>query len=425
MMTDFYPAGDALQIFLLVLSQMTLILLAGSCILTFRYRTVTFRQLGLGVLLLLNIVIYVGMQLANPFAAETEGLARNILYGVLPTVILLSQGYAIRMLLQMAGRHKTINNTSIKEAFDNLPTGICFFNEAGLPVLCNRVMHRFCFAVSDRDIQFVTDLQDCLSEGFVPAAGTVKSGKMFTLPDGTAWSLEMRTITRAHGEVYTQYIAMDITELEKNRIALTEENARLRRVQADLKRLSANVVAITREEEILNTKMRVHDEMGRCLVEAQKYLQEDSGRSIPESVAHSWQRAVSMLKYNTEAPEEDMLAQVRKTCEAVNMRFVQTGTLPAQAQAAYLLTCAIRECVTNAVRYADASELYTAFSETENLAAVVVRNNGRQPESEIVEGGGLSTLRRRVERAGGTMIVQSMPEFKLTVTVPKGKEGVV
>ena len=120
-----------------------------------------------------------------------------------------------------------------------------------------------------------------------------------------------------------------------------------------------------------------------------------------------------------------MLAQVRKTCEAVNMRFVQTGTLPAQAQAAYLLTCAIRECVTNAVRYADASELYTEFSETENLAAVVVRNNGRQPESEIVEGGGLSTLRRRVERAGGTMTVQSLPEFKLTVTVPKGKEGVV
>lgn len=424
-MIGFYKADAVWQTLLLVLSQMTLILLAGSCVLTFRHRIVISRQFGLGVLLLLNIVFYVGLQLANFYTTAIEEPARNILCGVLLTVILLSQGYAVRMLLQMAGRHKTINNTSIKEAFDNLPTGVCFFNEAGLPVLCNRVMHRFCFAVSDRDIQFVTDLQDCLSEGFVPAAGTVKSGKMFTLPDGTVWNLEMRTITRARGEAYTQYIAMDVTELEKNRIALSEENARLRRVQADLKRLSANVVAITREEEILNTKMRVHDEMGRCLVEAQKYLKEDSGRSIPESVAHSWQRAVSMLKYNNDIREEDMLAQVRKTCEAVNMRFVQTGTLPVQAQAAYLLTCAIRECVTNAVRYADASELYTEFSETENLAAVVVRNNGRQPESEIVEGGGLSTLRRRVERAGGTMTVQSMPEFKLTVIVPKGKEGVV
>ena len=47
---------------------------------------------------------------------------------------------------------------------------------------------------------------------------------------------------------------------------LTKENEQLRKVQEDLKRLSAKVVAVTREEEILNTKMRVHDEMGRCLV---------------------------------------------------------------------------------------------------------------------------------------------------------------
>jgi len=53
------------------------------------------------------------------------------------------------------------------------------------------------------------------------------------------------------------------------------------------------------------------------------------------------------------------------------------------------------------------------------------KTQDKQPGSEIIEGGGLSTLRRRVERAGGTMTVQSLPKFKLTVTVPKGKEGVL
>ena len=48
-----------------------------------------------------------------------------------------------------------------------------------------------------------------------------------------------------------------------------------------------------------------------------------------------------------------------------------------------------------------------------------------QPESEIVEGGGLSTLRRRVERSGGTMTVDSFPAFRLTVTIPKKKEGLL
>ena len=75
--------------------------------------------------------------------------------------------------------------------------------------------------------------------------------------------------------------------------------------------------------------------------------------------------------------------------------------------------------MTNAVRYAGADELYVCFSEDSDFATVAVTNNGKLPEADITEGGGLSTLRRRVERAGGTMLVQSMPCFKLTVTVPK------
>ena len=131
-----------------------------------------------------------------------------------------------------------------------------------------------------------------------------------------------------------------------------------------------------------------------------------------------------MLKYNNDAPEEDMLSQIRKTCASVRLRFIQRGELPKQEAAAYLLACAVRECVTNAVRYADATELYADFSETKDEATVVVYNNGNPPEGEIAEGGGLSTLRRRVERAGGSMTVQSLPRFQLTVTVPKGKDGV-
>ena len=132
-----------------------------------------------------------------------------------------------------------------------------------------------------------------------------------------------------------------------------------------------------------------------------------------------------MLKYNNETSDDDMLSQIRKTCESIKLGFHQTGTLPKEESAAYILTCAVRECVTNAVRYAAADDLYAEFTENKEFATVHVTNSGKQPDSEIIEGGGLSTLRRRVERAGGTMTVQSLPKFKLTVTVPKGKEGVL
>lgn len=422
MMNHFCEVGTVWQAVLLVLSLIAVITLTGSCVLSFRHRCNNRRQLGVDVVLLLNAALYVLMQVDSSITGFEHIL--HIPYALAFAVTVVSLGLSVWLILRETKNRKTINNTSIKESFDNLPTGVCFFNEEGLPVLCNRAMHRFSFAVSGKDVQFITDLCDLFDESFVPIDGAVKDGKVFTVSGGRAWQLEKRAATDEKGGTYTQFVALDVTDLQRNRVELTEENNQLRRVQTELKRLSANVVAVTREEEILNTKMRVHDEMGRCLIEARKYLCDGDVR-IPESVVHSWHRAVSMLKYNNEASDEDMLSQIRQTCESVKLGFNQNGTLPKDEETAYILTCAVRECVTNAVRYAAANELYAEFSETESFATVCVTNDGKRPDGEIIEGGGLSTLRRRVERAGGTMTVQSLPEFKLTVTVPIGKEGVL
>ena len=425
MMTFFYQMSSTWQMVLLVISQFTVISMAAEWLLLFNRKCKGSRLSIIGVVFLLNTVLYILMQLDSHLTVASQGLHLKIPYAVLLTITLLSLVFSTLVVLGETKNRKSISHSSIKEAFDNLPTGVCFFNEEGLPVLCNLAMQRFSFAVSSRDVQFITDLESFYSPDFILTDGVRKDGKVFILDNGSAWQLEKRIFTHESGECYAQYIAVDVTDLHKNRVELTRENQQLRKVQADLKRLSANVVAITREEEILNTKMRVHDEMGKCLMAAQKYLKEDCTESIPDSLATAWQRAVSMLKYSNDTPDEDMLLQIRKTCEYVKLAFIQTGTLPKQEHAAYLLTCAVRECVTNAVRYAEATELHAEFTENETEATVTVTNNGKIPERQIVEGGGLSTLRRRVERSGGTMTVQSFPEFKLTVTVPKEKEGVL
>lgn len=425
MMTFFYQADPLWQTVLLVISQFAVISFAAGCILLFKRKCMLPKRITIGAAFALNVTLYVLMQLDSRITGTEPELHLPVPYVVLMLVTLLSLALGAWMLLGETKHRKTINNTSIKEAFDNLPTGVCFFNESGLPVLCNPAMHRFSFAVCDKDVQFITDLECCLAKEFIPPTDAQKDGKVFILPNGDAWHLEKRIFTHDSGNIYTQYNAINVTDLHENRVELQQENEQLRKVQADLQRLSANVVAVTREEEVLNTKMRVHDEMGRCLVAAQAYLKEDYTESIPDSVATSWQRAVSMLKYNNDTPDEDMLLQIRKTCEFVKLGFVQTGELPKEESTAYILTCAVRECVTNAVRYAGATELYADFTESETEATVTVTNNGAPPDCEIVEGGGLSTLRRRVERAGGTMTVRSLPKFQLTVTAPKGKEGVL
>ena len=50
---------------------------------------------------------------------------------------------------------------------------------------------------------------------------------------------------------------------------------------------------------VLDNYLQVND-----IEKARKYLRDDSD-SIPESAVHSWQRAVSMLKYNNETYMKD------------------------------------------------------------------------------------------------------------------------
>lgn len=423
MITCFNEAGSVSQIVLLIISQLTVISLVGGSVLLFKYKCRLSKLISVCIVLLLNIALYVLMQIDNRITNTQQGL--HIPYVILFIITLLSLFFSAWSVLSETKNRKIINNNSIKEAFDNLPTGVCFFNETGIPVLCNLAMYRFSFAVCGKDVQFVTDLESCLDDDFKPVEDVKKNGKVFLLKDGTAWRLEKRSFTYENGNVYTQFIATDVTDLNKNRIELQQENEQLHKVHSDLQQLSANVVVVTREEEILNAKMRVHDEMGRCLVAAQKYLKEDSTENIPDNIVDSWQRAVSMLKYNNDISEEDMLLQIRKTCEFMKIDFVKIGELPKEENMAYVLTCAVRECVTNAVRYADATKLYANFTENDTEATVTVTNNGKPPENEIVKGGGLSNLQRRVDRAGGIMVIQSLPYFELTVTIPKLKEDIL
>lgn len=424
-MMDFYEANSILQILLLIFSQFTVILLASGLVFLYNRKAKPFILLAILVLLLINLILYVSMQLGNRLVSPDINIQLSIPYVWLVAIVSISAVILMSTILNETRNRKNISHRSIKESFDNLPSGVCYFNEEGLPVLCNRAMHRFSFAVCSKDVQYITDLESCLAEDFMPSVGVYKDGNVFILPDKKAWKIEKRSITDEKGNFYTQYVAADVTDLNRNREELMKENEQLRKVRAELKKLSANVVAVTREEEVLNTKMRVHDEMGRCLIEAQKYLQEDREDSIPNSVAFSWKRAVSMVKYNNDIPNEDMLSQIKKACESMKLAFIQNGNLPQQEKVAYIFACAIRECVTNAVRYAKANNLYATFSENENEFTVTVTNDGIKPEKEIVEGGGLSTLRRRVERIGGFMRIDSKPQFVLTVTVPKEKEGII
>ena len=106
------------------------------------------------------------------------------------------------------------------------------------------------------------------------------------------------------------------------------------------------------------------------------------------------------------------------------MTIERRGILPAEGtENAQLAETAAHECLTNLVRHAGGSRLEVIGTQEADGWHICCRNDGAPPAGPIVEGGGLSSLRARVEAAGGAMKVEHAPRFALRLLLPDENGG--
>ena len=132
------------------------------------------------------------------------------------------------------------------------------------------------------------------------------------------------------------------------------------------------------------------------------------------------QKNIAMLRKEAEIPyDENPMAMLVRAAEATGVGLSVEGKLPQVEWVQRLFVQSAAEALTNAISHAAAKTLYISFSEDEESYTVRLCNDGVRPTEKIVEGGGLGSLRKRVESASGEMVVSHAPEFALTVTLPK------
>lgn len=115
---------------------------------------------------------------------------------------------------------------------------------------------------------------------------------------------------------------------------------------------------------------------------------------------------------------EDPLSYMQRRAAVLGAAVQLRGAYPAARATRELYALILRECTSNGVRHAGATELYADSEHRPQAWHLCITNNGAPPKAEIKEGGGLSSLRRRIEKAGGTVTVHSLPVFVLEVTLP-------
>ncbi len=308
----------------------------------------------------------------------------------------------------------------IKEAFDSLPIAVCFFDKNGVMRLVN---HRMLAVMNDlrpNGIQTLPEFEDALIKSHETVRSFDTQLNICRFPDGKVLAFNEELIFTRDKKQYTQITATNVTELVKRLEKLKAENEKLSQANERLKKLFEQMPELIREEETLQMKLRVHDDIGHNILASRRVLLKDASLDEIKASAKLWEQSIAVLyRANEILTQPDSLTEILNKAAEMGVTVLTEGEIPSDIDTLKLMSLAIGECATNCVRHADGTGLFAKFDSNSKYEVLTVTNNGENPHEKITEGGGLSMLRHRVEEAGGSMKIESFPCFKLIISLPK------
>ena len=315
-------------------------------------------------------------------------------------------------------RKNHLTSYAIKEAVDDLPTGVCFADASGRIVLCNRQMGQLSSELLGSYPQTAEELENALFS-LTEESGVTKIPEepvLYRFSDGTVWRFRRAELP----DGIVQLTAQNVTALHEANEHLRADNERLNKVNEKLRSMCDRLADRIREQEILDLKIRIHDNMGASLIAVSDMMNREADGDVDIQLS-ILQDAVSYLSDDRPAPH-GTFDEVRKKAEAMKVSLVLKGSIPQNAAAESLIVAAARECVTNCVKHAKGDRVTVEISERMDIWHITITNNGQAPKARIVEGGGLSNLRKSVETAGGEMDISHSPVFALILNLPRKEQ---
>lgn len=362
---------------------------------------------GITAALLILTLIYV----------RTDAGTVPVLPAVLALVIALLHIPA-EAVFCMKYRKNHLSPYAIKEAADDLPTGVCFADASGRIILCNRRMGKLSSYLLGSFPQTAAELEQALASPAENSGVTVISDEpvLHRFPDNTVW----RFCRSELSDGICQFAAQNVTALHEVNDNIRADTEELKKVNQKLRSLYDRMADRIREQETLDLKMRIHDNIGASLIAIADMQRGDVDKDLDRQLA-VLEDAMSYITDSRPALS-GTFAEARQKAEAMKVSLILKGSLPQNTAVAGLIISAAKECVTNCVKHAKGSRVTVEITEHRDIWHITITNDGEAPKGKIIEGGGLSTLRNSVEAMGGEMNTSHSPVFTLILNLPKKEQ---
>lgn len=299
-----------------------------------------------------------------------------------------------------------ISASSLKEGMDDLPSGLCWYYEDGTIALRNRVMERLCLQVTGHSLHDGSILAEELMR-------RMDENNVMTLPD-SAWSISISTVEDKKSILH-EICAYDITKEYETTRSLEKKKKEAEDANENLTRYSREIAQMITAGEILAAKVRIHDELGQGLLLTRKYLLRGGNEEDKEKLLYVLRKNNTLLESSRKESDRTYLEMILEAAGDMGVEISIDGKMPANRSVSDVITTAIHENLTNTIRHAQGDRMWLKLTDDGEGLTAVFTNNGNPPRGPIEERGGLAMLRALVEAAGGKMVIDHEPEYKMTL----------
>ena len=320
---------------------------------------------------------------------------------------------SLRILRFRKAMKNTVSPASIRQAFDNLETGIMFTDEDGRAILTNKKTALLCLEISGTFPQTEADV----FASFEKADLIDEQKLIYSTPSGKILQLNKCSLNDSAPEGVSQITIQDVTALHKANVLLKEENEQLKKTNEKIVSMLERLSDRIREQETLALKTQIHNDIGVSLIALGNLIRHGETSNAGEQI-DLLQNAVSYFSFNRVHAASGGIEQVKNHAKSLGVKLVINGDYEESQD---LISAATEVALTNCVNHAGASELYLNITETESGKIIKITNNGSKPDKEIVEGGGLTSLRKEAESRGAEMRIESKKEFALIIELGREK----
>lgn len=331
---------------------------------------------------------------------------------------------AIQLMLYlrvMRERTRTIGKNSIKESMDNLPDGLCFSKLDGTPLLVNGQMQMISYEVFGKHLINDLTCARLAREGKVSKKSKILQTNPLVIGlEGKVWLFQ---IIENKEEKYRETIAYDITKEWDVLRKIKNKNQEIKYMNERLKEYQMAALEYTRQKEILRSKIEIHDKMGQALIYFRHYLDKDD-KTMDERkrLVQLWNESLVVLDEKEDEEVKDAgWKKLLETAESIGVEIHLKGDLPKSERDMKTLISIVHEALNNAIRHAEAKNVWIDISEDSTRINLSIKNDGHAPSAEIKEKGGLKNIRARLEIYGGTMDIDTSEGFALRISWLKGE----